>query len=438
MNAGDRLTLTVEKPAAGGRMIARHDGAVVLVAGAVPGEIVEAEIEKVRRGTAWARTARVLEASPDRVEVQGDWSCGGNVLAHVAYARQVQIKGEIVRDALARIGRMAPPGDIVVTPSPVEGYRMRARLHLINGCLGFFREGTHELCDAAATGQLLAATVDALRALESSLRPLARTRVIEVEVSENCAGDQRAVHLSLRDGSDPSRLGSVPVIAGIRGISCGPEPGRPRVMWGTPEVVDRIHIEAGRPYTITITRHAHSFFQGNRFLLGPLVTAVVGEVGEGTVLDLYAGVGVFALAVASRGGSSVVAVEGDRAAAADLARNAARLGGTLVARHQSVESFLAGARVPRVRTVIVDPPRTGMTGEALHAALALQAERIVYVSCDVATFARDARTIVDQSYQLGSLRAFDLFPRTAHVELLAVFERRTAAARVSITPDTGH
>jgi 23S rRNA (uracil1939-C5)-methyltransferase len=345
------------------------------------------------------------------------------VLAHVSYARQLAIKSDIVRDALTRIGRMTSLPDVTVVPSPTDGYRMRARLHMVNGRLGFYREGTHELCAAEDTGQLLPSTVRAIRELERQLPRPAATAVTDVELSENCSGDQRAVHLTLRGDAEPSRLGMVAAIDGIRGVSCGPDPGkRPLVLWGTPEVTDTIQVAArGGAFAITLTRHAHSFFQGNRYLLSPLVTEVVDEVPAARVLDLYAGVGLFSVALAARSGCRVVAVEGDRAAALDLKRNAHAVGGAVEARHQSVESLLAERRL-RVDSVLVDPPRTGMTKAALAGALALAPARFVYVSCDVATLARDARVIVDRGYRLRRLRAFDLFPRTAHVETLAVFE----------------
>lgn len=423
MTVGDRVTVAIEKPAAGGRMIARHEGAIVLVSGAIPGEVVEADVERTQRGTTWARTTRVIDASPDRVAPAGDWRCGGNVLAHIAYSRQLTIKSEIVRDALTRIGRMSSIPEIAVAESPPEGYRMRARLHAINGRLGFFREGTHELCEAHATGQLLAATVEAIGSLQAALSRRSASAVTEVELSENCAADHRAVHLTLRGDAEPSRLGTVEKIAGIRGLSCAPDPGsRPLVLWGTPDVTDAITVGAkSGAFTFTLTRQAQSFFQGNRYLLAPLVTAVVDEIPAGRVLDLYAGVGLFCVALASRRGYDVMAVEGDRAAALDLKRNARTVGDALQARHQSVESFLHAERLSRVETVIVDPPRTGMTKEAVRDVLALRPERIVYVSCDVATLARDARAILESGYTLSRLRAFDLFPRTAHVETLAVF-----------------
>jgi tRNA/tmRNA/rRNA uracil-C5-methylase (TrmA/RlmC/RlmD family) len=307
-------------------------------------------------------------------------------------------------------------------PSPVEGYRMRARLHAVGGKIGFFREGTHDLCDAGRTGQLLPATMAALHHLAHALTEDGGDAVSDVELSENCAADERAVHLILRPGGDPSRLGTIAALPGVTGASCGASVShRVLELWGSPRVTDTVHVAgASGAFEVTITRHAHAFFQGNRFLLAPLVAAVSDAVPPGRVLDLYAGVGLFAVALTRRAAAEVVAVEGDRTSAADLKANAARAGGALDARHQSVESFVA-SRPRAFDTIIADPPRTGMTKEALQGAIRLRAPRVVYVSCDVATFARDARTLVDAGYRLETLRAFDLFPNTAHIETLATF-----------------
>lgn len=421
MKRGDWLTLHVEKPVAGGRMIARHEGAVVLVSGAIPGEVIDAEIEKVQRGTAWARTVRVNDASVDRVPGEEDPACGGNVLAHIRYARQTALKRQIIEDALHRIGRIEPP-PVDVTPSPIDGYRMRARLHVAAGRIGFFREGTHDLCDAGRTRQLLPATVAVLQRVEAALKADAAAPVMELELSENCAADERAMHCVLRPGADPSRLSTLAVVPGVTGLSCGPPAGtRALALWGTPRVRDTIQISgASGDYAVTIARHAHAFFQGNRFLLAPLLTAVADAVPGGRVLDLYAGVGPFAVALGRRGDTRVVAIEGDGIAAQDLKANAASCGGAVEAVHQPVEAFVA-SRPRSFDAIIVDPPRTGMTKEALSGAVRLSPGRLVYVSCDVATFARDARAFIDAGYRLDTLRAFDLFPNTAHVETLALF-----------------
>jgi tRNA/tmRNA/rRNA uracil-C5-methylase (TrmA/RlmC/RlmD family) len=129
------------------------------------------------------------------------------------------------------------------------------------------------------------------------------------------------------------------------------------------------------------------------------------------------------VAIAAARGNRVVAIEGDRSSADDLKANVARAGLSIEARHQSVETFLAVERSVRASALIVDPPRTGVSRQAMTSIIALNAPRIVYVSCDVATLARDARLLADSGYALQSIRLFDLFPNTAHVESLAVFER---------------
>ena len=425
MKVGDQLTLQIEKPAAGGRMIARHNGAIVLVAGAIPGEIVKTRVERVQRHTAWAATTQVVDGSPDRLVSDVDWSCGGCVFAHVRYERQLDLKREIIHDALKRIGHMEPPAPVVVHPSPAEGYRMRARLHVHDGRLGFFREGSHALCDPSRTGQLLRETMTALRQLESSLRTAGQLAVTEVEVTENIAATQRAVHLILPPEADASRVGSMLSVSAIDGISCSQaNTHHVLVLSGSPFVRDQVTVPTARGVVeVTLIRHARSFFQANRFLLADLAAAVVEAVPGGHVIDLYAGVGLFAVALAAAGDREVVAIEGDRLAADDLKTNAGAAAGPILARHQSVETYLAVDRPLTSHTTIVDPPRTGLSKEAIRGLLMWKPQQIVYVSCDAATFARDARGLVAAGYKLRGVRAFDLFPNTAHVETVAVLER---------------
>jgi 23S rRNA (uracil1939-C5)-methyltransferase len=414
MIRGDRLRLAIERPAAGGRMIARHEGAVVFVAGAIPGEIVDAEVEKVQRGTVWATAREVIERSADRVDAADDGACGGAVLAHIAYERQRVLKSEIIQDALRRIGRITLDGPIDVMGSPVDGYRMRARLHVRDGRIGFFREGTHALCAPGPTRQLRADAVTALAALEQSVASLARPAIAEIELSENVDATERALHLELLPDADPSRLATVSKVDGVTGVTCAPgDHLRTMELWGSPDVTDRIG-------GATLVRHARSFFQGNRFLLGALVDRVLGSIDQAPVLDLYAGVGLFSVAAAAAGRGPVVAVEGDRFSAADLRRNAE--GRDIEVHVGAVETFLDHARAA-TGTVIVDPPRTGMSKQAMAGVVRLRASRVVYVSCDIATLARDARVLLDAGYRIAGAQAFDLFPNTAHVETVIAFAR---------------
>jgi 23S rRNA (uracil1939-C5)-methyltransferase len=293
---------------------------------------------------------------------------------------------------------------------------MRARLHAQDGRFGFFREGTHKLCDPATTRQLLPETIEVLRRLEASVGTAPRSVVNEVALAENCAASERACHLELAVDADPSRLAAATQVEGLVGVSCGTRP-RALSLWGSPVVADTLH-------GVRLARHARAFFQGNRHLLPQLVTRVTDAVPHGAVVDLYAGVGLFSAALAARGGTQVTAVEGDDISAEDLKRNVATFAGVVTATHQSVERFL-GSRRPTspFDCVVVDPPRTGLSKDAVYGVIALGAARVVYLSCDVATLARDVRMLVDRGYQLAQVEGFDLFPNTAHVETLAIVDR---------------
>jgi 23S rRNA (uracil1939-C5)-methyltransferase len=284
-----------------------------------------------------------------------------------------------------------------------------------SGRIGFFREGTHSLCEPGPTRQLRADTIEALSALERSLAALDRPAVAEIELSENVAATERVLHLELVPDADPSRLGTLTKHDSVTGVTCAPL-AHPRTieLWGSPLVTDRVG-------GATLTRHVRSFFQANRYLLSPFVEHVIGLIADRPgVLDLYAGVGLFSVSAAVAGRGPVFAVEGDRFSAGDLRRNAD--GHEITVSIGAVERFLE--RAPNeVSTVIVDPPRSGMSKEAAAGVIRLKAARLVYVSCDIATLARDARMLIDAGYRMVSAQAFDLFPNTAHVETVIAFAR---------------
>ena len=202
MNRGERYRLTIERPAAGGRMIARHDGAIVFVAGAIPGEEVEAEVEKVQRGTVWAITREVIEASPDRVDRRA-----GRRLRRLGVRAHRNTNGsDSSRPRLSKTRSVASAGSrwsrrSAVTASPIDGYRMRARLHVRNGRIGFFREGTHSLCDAGPTRQLREDTIAVIAALElvaGGERPGSRVR-------DRAVGEPRRERACLPPGAAAKR-----------------------------------------------------------------------------------------------------------------------------------------------------------------------------------------------------------------------------------------
>jgi 23S rRNA (uracil1939-C5)-methyltransferase len=426
--AGTLLELTIERPVAGGRMLARAADRIVLVAGAIPDERVLARIERTTRQVAFATTERVIKASPARGVVESDPRCGGLAYAHVTPEAQLEIKREVVLDALRRGGRIAWTGTLVVRRSPEHGYRMRARLHVRAGRVGFFREGTHDVCSAGRTGQLLPATVDAIERFVASLPRDIVQRLDALELTENLSGDQRVLHLLWRLDRDAPQLDTFDwPIAGVTGVTVrDPASGSPIALAGTPFVSDPLarFTGSGEAGTgPTLRRHAPAFFQANRFLARELVRTVVGYVGRDPVVDLYAGVGLFAVALAASGREQVVAVEGDPISSADLLENARAFQPALTVERSSVEIYLGRASLPERATIVLDPPRTGLSRRALELALAAGASDVVYVSCDVATLARDLRRFLNAGYALTNLEAFDLFPNTPHVECVAVLNR---------------
>jgi len=428
----DPIELTIERPVAGGRMLARHDGRVVLVSGAIPGETVRARYERVERGVAFARVEDVVTASPDRRASAFDPACGGGVYAHVELARQVSLKREVILDGLRRGAGLVWDGPLPMAASPERGYRLRARLHVRGGRVGFFKEGTHVLCDAAPSGQLAEATLEATQRLVEVLGTLLGASSIDgLEVSESLDGGERAIHLhpidrALVSTTMPAPLAARLLVDGVTGVSVATPGGGSSTLVGDPAVGDDLaQILRGAPSGIRLRRHAASFFQGNRFLVPALTQAVVDAVpGDGPVWDLYAGVGLFAAALGAVGRNGITAVEGDPISAADLHANAAAVSGRVVVDARAVEETLASTTLPVDGTVIVDPPRTGLSPPVTAALAASELRRLVYLSCDIATLARDLKAFTAAGFAVVSLEGFDLFPNTAHVETLAVLQRR--------------
>ena len=424
---GQQVELTIEKPASGGRMIARHLGQVVLVRGAIPGERVLAWIERAEKRMAYGVTREVVEPSPDRRNTGDDPLCGGALYSHIAYDRQLALKSDVIRDAFGRLGRYPIDRPVDVAASPEEGYRMRARFHVHGPRAGFYREGTHQLCDAGPTKQLRPDTVAAVDRLAAFLHREAPDAVTAIAIAENIAGSERAAHLEL---SPRARVGEAVLPravaeADLLGLSTQKEGMAEVQAIGNPIVADPLAaVTRDRVSSGALRRHAASFFQGNRYLLPSLVLAVADSLADaGEVIDLYAGVGVFSVALAALGRLEVTAVEGDRVSGEDLRENARPHAPRLAARIMSVEAYLASrSRGRSPVALIVDPPRTGLSKEAADSIVRLGPSRVVYVSCDPPTLARDARRLLDAGYRLVTLRAFDFFPNTPHVESLAIFE----------------
>lgn len=382
------FTAEIERLAAGGEGVAHApDGRVVFVAASAPGDRVRVRV--VEEHPKWLRgEIETLEApGPGRVEPRCPLvpRCGGCAWQHLAYATQLEAKAEILRDALTRIGGLTLAGEIEVVPSPPFGYRGRARIGVARGVVGFRRLRSHSLEPAAACPVLVPELERALAAL--SAQPPARDGEIEL-----CAGDD----------------------------------GRVRA-WGPGGL---LHGEAQLAIDAGAARIAVSpgvFFQGNARVRGALLAAVLEAAGGGArALELCAGAGFFTLGLAERF-TEVLAVESSPPAVRDLRRNL-DASGTKNVRVECapLERFLAGSGPAdfAADAVVVDPPRIGL-GAALAGQLAAAtgAARLVYVSCAPATLARDLAVLDAAGLRLLSVRGFDLFPQTPHVEAIALLAR---------------
>ena len=377
----ETVELRIDALAAGGDGVARETGGrVVFVPFTAPGDRVDVVIEPGGTRFARGRVKTLLAPGPARTDplcaVFG--SCGGCAWQHVAYDAQLAAKRAILREALTRIGGLAPPAEIpvIACPSPY-GYRSRTRVVVAGGRVGYRRRRSNALCATARCPVLVPALDDALAALAA--RPPHEDGEWEL-----AAGDGGEVRVT--------RVGA----AG--------------------ESSRRLVLTAGGE---RIERTPGVFAQANALLLDVLARAVVREAGAGeTALELFAGAGFFTLALARRF-TRVVAVEGDARAAADLAHNlvAADLHNVDV-RAEPVERVLGACRTAH-DVVLLDPPRTGLPRGLAPRVATLGARRLVYLSCDPATLARDLSEIVRTGYRLEHVEGFDLFPQTPHVEALA-------------------
>lgn len=434
------VELDIESLAYGGDAIAHMpDGRVAFVRGGCPGDRVEVEIVAEHPRRVEAAVTRVVTASPDRVEPPCPYfgTCGGCQWQHVAYSAQLTAKRQAVVDALTRIGGVTNKSLIAETvPSPKE-YGYRNKIEMVVGdsdrglSLGFTAAGSHDLVPVDSCLLLPSRMRKAPKALRGTLRYASGSEDLGLKrVALRVAANSHDVEVALwtRPGPFPRSL-----VARALGDSLKPtsivrvlvkEEKGPRaisnveVLKGKGAWRERID---GRGMLVS----APSFFQVNTGAAEELVSRAVNALdpdGTDRVLDLYAGVGTFTLPIAERAGETV-AIESSRHALGDLRRNAeaAEVWVDIVPGDASRELKAAGA----FTRVLVDPPRVGLSDEAVHGLIATRAERIVYVSCDPATLARDVKRLAEGGYELSSATPVDLFPQTYHVETIAVLERTT-------------
>jgi 23S rRNA (uracil1939-C5)-methyltransferase len=409
--------LRVTGLASGGDGVGRlSDGRVVFVDGGVPGDLLELVDFVAKKKMARARVGRVLEPSPDRTQPRCSHfdACGGCRWQHVRYEAQLDAKRSIVRDALERIGGLVLEHDIEILGSPDPyGYRARARLVESGGTVGYRMRGSHVIQGIDECPILVPAAQEALG------------RVVRSDADEGRDPANAETPASMRKRNSITEW---IVSAGTSG------PATVHKVSGTREAPigrDSVTLEV---LGERLRAGSGSFIQGNALLWDALAGEVRSQctVSEGVssperFIELYAGVGFLTLPLARRGLSGV-AIESDRSALADLAANLSASGlakqveiirGRVETRGDLAKLF-KGADV-----LLVDPPRVGLEAKVRDAIASAGPTRLVYVSCDPATLARDLRVFSNAGYELCSVRALDLFPQTPHVEVVARFERRS-------------
>jgi 23S rRNA (uracil1939-C5)-methyltransferase len=297
-----------------------------------------------------------------------DPGCGGSLYAHIAYERQLALKKEIVLDAFQRIGKLPVECPIGTHASPEHGYRMRARLHVHGHRIGFYREATHDLCDPSTSRQLLDSTLDVIAGVSKALVDGKIESGVSLDLSENVDASERVILFDLRaDARERGRWDRLLGVAGASGVAIA-RGGRLVAGAGDPLVHDVVGAPGGASNTsVRLGRHVGAFFQGNRYLLQTLVDRVLTFVPDGPLCDLYAGSGLFGVTYAATGRGEVDAVESDALAADDLRVNATPYPQTVRVHRAQVEQFLAARGALDGRTVILDPPRTGLLAGIVRA-----------------------------------------------------------------------
>jgi len=387
LKQGEPIPLSIRSVAFGGEGVGRTGDLIVFVPLTAPGDEGLVEIVEVRKTFARGRLIRLDRPSPWRRAPRCPHFglCGGCAVQHIAYNGQLALKQAPVRDAFVRIGRFGDGTVAEILPSPSPwGYRIKADVHVAvqptgRTVVGFKQRKGHSVFDVESCA------------------------IVSETVNE-------ALHRLRRNVAEKRRL---------------PE-GR-WTLWaadgGGGERPDRIsRTIKGRRFSVP----RNGFFQANAFLTETLVDTVLDGcalTGSETVVDAYCGSGLFSVFLAHRCGRLIgIEAEGD---AASAARENLRTAGCQGGRIQTGDVGAVLARGPfppgeRVDVLVLDPPRTGVGPGALQGIVALRPRRIVYVSCNPATMARDCRCLADFGYRLGSLQPLDMFPQTAHMEVVGL------------------
>lgn len=440
LREGQHCPVTIEGYSSEGHGVARVDGQVVFVKGALAGEECQAVIEHAGHSAAWAGIETLTVPSPARLSPDCPYyaQCGGCQTRHMTYAEELSFKSGKVRSALARIGGVDPGQVPIHGAREPDRYRNKAQFPAAPGpSIGYFQERTHRVVDIedclltpAPCASIRAAVRDWMTAFgvpaydESAHTGLVRHLYIRV----NAAGEllvcllangrslpqEEALVAALRAAA-PKLTG---VILGVNEKKTNVILGDSyRTLWGRDYLMDSL---CGLTFKLSVP----SFFQVNRpqaEVLYGLARDFAALTGRETLLDLYCGTGTIGLILAG-GAKEIIGVEAVAPAVAD-ARENARRNGIENARFLCADAGAAAAQLAqegvRPDVVVVDPPRKGLSPQVVDTLLAMSPGRIVYVSCDCATLARDVK-LLRPAYTLTRAEAVDMFPRTHHVETVAL------------------
>jgi 23S rRNA (uracil1939-C5)-methyltransferase len=439
---GDEIELTIDRLAHGGAGVARLEGYVVFVRGAVPGDRVRARMRKAKRSFGEADTVELLEASPERVEPLAEHP--GASWQVLPYERQLREKEDQVRDALERLGRFAEPPVEPIVPA-VEPLRYRNKVEYSFGeddqgelVLGFHRPGRFDLIDDVRLDILASERVDGLREAvkawcrEEGLTAWDRRAQNGLLRNLGVREGRRSGQLQARVVTSPGSTFRVDELAAASpadaflwtragGVAETTREGETEVVKGSAYLEEEL---CGLRFRIS----PDAFFQTNTEMAERLYRTAVelaGLTGRERVLDLFCGIGTIALVLALDA-REVWGVEIVEEAVADAIENA-RLNGVDNARffagdvRLAMRPLLEQSGTPDV--VVVDPPRAGLSQKVVRRLLEAGARRIVYVSCNPTTLAPNARQIADAGYELRTVRPVDMFPQTPHIECVALLER---------------
>jgi 23S rRNA (uracil1939-C5)-methyltransferase len=411
MARGDLIELDITDIVYGGNAFGRHEGKAVFVPYALPGERVEARIVEERKRFAVAQVERVLTASPERVEPPcpyfGPGKCGGCQWQHMDYAAQLATKEKIVRDQLTRFGGIADAQIAPTLPSPEPwAYRSHATMQTTgDGRLGYIATDRKTLIPIE-TCLIVRPELDALLG-DLPAEDLEGVRRVRLQVG-NVTDD---VLLIATEADDPQDAETTPPEPDVR-----PDEDETPLPPADLNVRYNVHY---REFQVT----GGSFFQVNVPQAAALVEIVLRRLdlkGDERVLDLYAGVGLFTAFLAAEV-RQVTAIESSPTAARDAQVNLAAFGNVLYI-GDTVEEAL-----PKVSgtfdAAVVDPPRSGLGAKVIALLLGIAPKKLVYVSCDPASLARDAKALIEGGYTFVDAQPVDMFPQTHHVETIATFVR---------------